>query len=273
MKIGNRDFKFGKKTYIMGILNITPDSFSDGGSYENLEIAIKRVREMIEQGADIIDVGGESTRPNHLAVEEIEEMKRVIPVIKEIKAQLDIPISIDTYKSNVALEGIRAGASLVNDVWGFKKDANMAKVVAENDVACCIMHNKENTNYTNIIENMIEDIKESIKIALNAGVKSDKIIIDPGIGFGKTYEQNLIVMKYLERFKELEYPLLLGTSRKSLIGNTLNLPPEKRIEGTLATTVIGIMKRCDFIRVHDIRENKLACTMTEAILNIENLNN
>lgn len=266
MYIGNKEFKLGDRTYIMGILNVTPDSFSDGGNYNNIEKALERAKLMIEEGADIIDIGGESTRPGGELVEEEEELKRVVPIIERLSKEIDIPISIDTYKSRVAEEAIKAGATLINDVWGFKKDKEMAKVAAKYDVTVCLMHNKEDKNYTNIIEDMKKELMESVNIAKSAGVKDEKIILDPGIGFAKTYEDNLSVMNNLDRFKELGYPVLLGTSRKSMIGLTLNLPVNERVEGTLATTSIGILKGCDFVRIHDVKENKRCALMTDAIV-------
>lgn len=266
MKIGNREFIIGERTYVMGILNVTPDSFSDGGKFNNIETAIIRAKEMIEEGVDIIDIGGESTRPGHIKISEEEEIRRVVPIIEHLSKEINIPISIDTYKAKVARMAVKAGASLINDVWGFKREREIAKVAGEFGIPCCLMHNRDNKDYNNIIEDMIEDLKESIEIAVKAGVKKENIILDPGIGFAKTYEDNLKVMKELEKFKELGYPLLLGTSRKSMIGLTLELPTEERVEGTIATTVIGIMKGCDFIRVHDVKENKRACVMTDAIL-------
>ncbi len=267
MKIGNKEFEIGKRTYIMGILNFTPDSFSDGGVFNNLDIAIRHVKKMIDYGADIIDVGGESTRPNHTQVGEQEEINRVVPIIKAIRERFDIPISIDTYKAKVAERALEAGANLINDVWGFKKEEDMAKVAAKYNVPCCLMHNRDNKDYKNLIEDILDDLKESISIAKEAGVKDENIILDPGIGFAKTYEENLDVMDNLEKLKELGYPILLGTSRKSMIGITLNLPIEQRVEGTIATTVIGIMKgACDFVRVHDVLENSRAAKMTDAIV-------
>ncbi len=266
MIIGNKNFELGKRTYIMGILNITPDSFSDGGKFNNLDNALFHAKELIDQGADIIDVGGESTRPNHVMVKAEEELERVIPVIKALHREFDIPISVDTYKAIVAKEAVKAGAHLINDVWGFQKDPDMAKVAAELSVPCCLMHNREKAEYRDYLSEVIADLKESVAIALAAGVKPENIVLDPGIGFAKSYEQNLELMKHLELLKEIGYPVLLGTSRKSMIGNTLNLPPEERVEGTLATTVVGIMKGCDFIRVHDVLQNKRACSMTDAIV-------
>lgn len=266
MKIGNKEFKLGKRTYIMGILNVTPDSFSDGGKFNSIERALKHAREMIAEGADILDVGGESTRPNHTPVGEEEEIKRIVPVIEALSREFDVPISIDTYKAAVAEAAIKAGANLINDVWGFKKDSNMAKVAAKYEVPCCIMHNRCDSSYNNLIENIIEDLKESLTIAEKAGVKRENIILDPGIGFAKTYEENLATMKELEKICNMGYPVLLGTSRKSMIGIALDLPVTERCEGTVATTVIGIMKGCDFVRVHDVKENKRAAVMTDAIV-------
>lgn len=266
MYIGNKEFKLGERTYIMGILNVTPDSFSDGGKHNDIERAVEKAKSLIAEGADIIDVGGESTRPGGEFVPEEEELKRVIPVIERLSKEIDVPISIDTYKSKVAEEAVKAGATLINDVWGFKKDKEIAKVAAKYDVAVCLMHNKEDKNYTDLIEDMKKELMESINIAKEAGVKDERIILDPGIGFVKTYENNLKVMNNLEKFNELGYPMLLGTSRKSMIGLTLDLPANERVEGTLATTTIGIMKGYDFVRVHDVKENKRCAMMTDAIV-------
>ena len=268
MIIGNKEFKLGERTYIMGILNATPDSFSDGGKYNEIDMAVKRVEEMINQGADIIDVGGESTRPGFEVVGVEDEINRVVPVIKAIKEKFDIPVSIDTYKAKTAEAAIKAGADIINDIWGFKKDKEMAAVAAKYDVPCILMHNREDKPYQNLMQDVKSDLEESIKIAIDAGVKEENIILDPGIGFAKTYEENLIVMKNLKEIRDMGYPVLLGTSRKSMIGNTLNLPVDQRVEGTLVTTVMGIMAGCEFIRVHDILENKRACVMTDKILSV-----
>ncbi len=267
MKIGNTEFKIGERTYIMGILNFTPDSFSDGGIFNDIDVAIEHVKKMIDDGVDIIDVGGESTRPGYTLISDEEEISRVVPIIKAIKENFDIPISIDTYKAKVAEKALEAGADLINDIWGFKKERDMAKVAAKYSVPCCLMHNRENEDYKDLMEDILEDLRESIKIAKDAGVKDENIILDPGIGFAKSHEQNLETMNNLERLKELRYPVLLGTSRKRMIGFTLDLPVEERVEGTVATTVIGIMKdSCDFVRVHDVLENSRAAKMTDAIV-------
>lgn len=266
MQIGNREFNLKHKTYIMGILNITPDSFSDGGKWNNLDQALAHAQEMIEDGADIIDIGGESTRPGHIQITDEEEIARVTPVIEALSSRFDVPISIDTYKSKVAQAAADSGAHLINDVWGCKYDKKMARVMAKTGAVCCLMHNKNQVIYENFMEDVLNETMECVRLAQEAGVADDKIIIDPGVGFGKTYEGNLEVINCLEKFCALGYPVLLATSRKSVIGKTLDLPPAKRVEGTLATTVFGIMKGCSFVRVHDVKENKRVIQMTEAIL-------
>lgn len=266
MRIGNKEFKLGERTYIMGILNVTPDSFSDGGKFNEIDAAIKQAKKLIEDGADIIDIGGESTRPGAEYVTEEEEIKRVVPIIKAIKKELDVIISIDTYKSKTAEEAIKAGADIINDIWGAKYDKNIAKVAAKYNVPIILMHNREDKPYKNLMEDVVLDLQESIDIVLEAGVKKENIILDPGIGFAKTYEENLTVMNNCEIIKAIGYPVLLGTSRKSMIGLTLNLPVNERVEGTLATTVIGIMKGLEFVRVHDVLENKRVAVMTDVIL-------
>ena len=266
MKIGNKDFDLKNQVYIMGILNVTPDSFSDGGRFDSQDEALRHAEEMIEAGADIIDIGGESTRPSHTPLGEENELKRVIPMIEVIRKHFDIPISIDTYKAKVGEAAIEAGADLINDVWGFKREPRLAEVAAKHQVPCCLMHNKDNTEYNNFIVDMLAETQECVNIAKRAGIADDKIILDPGVGFGKTYEMNLMTMDNLELFQKLGYPVLLGTSRKSMIGLALDLPVDQRVEGTLATSVIGVMKGCAFVRVHDIKENKRVIQMTEAIL-------
>ena len=266
MKIGSREFDTEHHTYIMGILNVTPDSFSDGGMYNDLDKALLHAQELVRDGADILDVGGESTRPGHIQITEDEETERVVPVIERLKQEFDTPISIDTYKSSVAKAAVQAGAALVNDIWGLKYDAGMADVIAESQTACCLMHNREKAEYVNFLPEVLMDLQESVDIARKAGIAKDKIILDPGVGFGKTYEQNLEIIKELNRLKFLEYPILLGTSRKSVIGLTLDLPASQREEGTLVTTVLGILRGCSFVRVHDVKGNKRAIQMTEAIM-------
>ena len=222
MIIGNKEF--GNHTYVMGILNVTPDSFSDGGKFNNIDSALKHTEQLINDGADIIDVGGESTRPNYTKISDEEEIERVVPVIEKIKADFDVPVSIDTYKSKVAAAAVGAGADLVNDIWGLKYDKNMAEVIAKSGAACCLMHNRERAEYNSFVEDVLDDLRETIAIAKKAGIADDKIILDPGVGFAKSYEQNLIITNNVDRLNELGYPVLLGTSRKSMIGLTLDLP-------------------------------------------------
>lgn len=266
MKIGNKEFDTINNTYIMGILNVTPDSFSDGGRFYKPESALVRAKWMMEEGAAIIDVGGESTRPGYTPISVQEEIERVVPVIEKIKTHLDIPVSIDTYKSEVAVAALDAGADLVNDIWGLKKDNGMAEVIAERNVPCILMHNRENVDYKDFMPDVFQDIRETIAIAKEAGINEEKIILDPGVGFAKDQEQNLQILRYLEDFHQFGYPLMLAASRKSVIGNALNLPVGERMEGTLVTTVMAVMKRCSFIRVHDVKENARAIKMTQAIM-------
>lgn len=288
MIIGGREFSFGKRTYLMGILNVTPDSFSDGGHYIRKDDALKHAREMIEAGVDIIDIGGESTRPGYEMINEQEEIERVLPIIYAIKEKFDIPVSIDTYKSEVALAAATAGANLINDIWGFRfetcKEAEdsckmqvttnnadngispMALAVAKTGLPVCLMHNRKEACYTDFAKEIMEDLQKSLDMAKKAGVASEKIILDPGVGFGKTYENNLWVLNHLEEFQQFGLPVLLGTSRKSVIGLTLDLPVTEREEGTIATSVMAVLKGCAFLRVHNVEANKRAVKMIEKIL-------
>ena len=266
MKIGNRTYT-NNHTYVMGILNVTPDSFSDGGKWNNPDMALKHTEQMLKDGADIIDVGGESTRPGYTMISDDEEIERVLPVIEAIKNNFDVPVSLDTYKSKVAMAGIASGVDLINDIWGLKYDSEMASVIADAKIPCCIMHNRKEPLYTSFVKDMISDIRDSIEIGLKAGITEDKIILDPGVGFAKTYEQNLIAIKQIDKICKLGYPVLLGTSRKSVVGLTLDLPKDERVEGTLVTSVIAAQNRCMFVRVHDVKENVRAIKMTEAIMN------
>ncbi len=267
MIIGHKDFNEEKRPYIMGILNVTPDSFSDGGLHYSIDDALFATEQMINDGADIIDVGGESTRPGHTLISDEEEIARVAPVISEIKKRFDTVISLDTYKSAVACEGISAGADLINDVWGLKWDGTMADVIAKNNVSCCIMHNRRNTNYVNFLNDVISDMDESMKMAYDAGISKNRIMVDPGIGFAKSLDENLLMMNNLELLQKWNVPVLLGTSRKSMIGLTLDLPVTEREEGTIATSVIGLMKGCRYFRVHDVKSNYRALKMAWEIIN------
>ena len=266
MRIGNREFQTKGHTYVMGILNVTPDSFSDGGKWNDRDRALRHVEEMLAEGADIIDVGGESTRPGYTMLSEEEETARVVPVIEAVKAAFEVPVSLDTYKAKVASAGIAAGADLINDIWGLKYDGRMGEVIAKSGLPCCLMHNRRDKDYGNFMEDVAEDLRGTLRLAEAAGIGKEKIILDPGVGFAKSYEQNLEVVRGLGELGKLGLPLLLGCSRKSVIGLSLDLPADQRIEGTLVTTVFGVMAGCMFVRVHDVRENIRAIRMAEAIL-------
>lgn len=265
MIIGEKIFDTAEHGYIMGILNVTPDSFSDGGKYDRLDEALKHTEKMIADGADIIDVGGESTRPGYTLISDEEEMERVLPVIEALKKEFDTPVSLDTYKSKVAKAGIAAGVNLINDIWGLRWDGTMAEVLAESKIPVCLMHNRKNTDYSDFLADVVSDLQETMDIAAKAGMQKEQIMLDPGIGFAKDLNQNLLLMNHLEILGQWGVPVLLGTSRKSMIGLTLDLPADQRVEGTVATTVCGYMKGCRFFRVHDVKENKRALMMIEAI--------
>ncbi|TYS61805.1 dihydropteroate synthase [Sutcliffiella horikoshii] len=263
---GPYNLPLGERTLIMGILNATPDSFSDGGKYNEVERAVLRAEELVEQGADILDIGGESTRPGAEKVSLEMELERVIPVIQAISKEVQVPISIDTYKAEVARQAIQAGAHIINDVWGAKGDPDMPAVAAELQVPIILMQNRKERDYHQLIPDMISDLFESITLVKHAGVKDENIILDPGIGFAKTYEDNIKVMQKLEHFHTLGYPLLLGTSRKRFIGHVLDLPAEERMEGTGATVCLGIQKGCHIVRVHDVKEIARMAKMMDAML-------
>lgn len=266
MKIGNKHFDIGNHTYVMGILNVTPDSFSDGGKYNTLDASLKHAEKMISDGADIIDVGGESTKPGYRPVSVEEQLERVIPVIEKIKANFNVPVSIDTYKAEVAYEAVKSGCDLVNDIWALRDSKKMAELVANNNLACVLMHNRDKIDYTDFRAEVLSDLSSYIENAVASGIPKEKIIVDPGIGFGKTYEQNLSLIHNVDDLHDLGCPILIGTSRKSVIGLTLDLPIFERVEGTIATTVVACMKGVSFVRVHDVKENVRAIRMTEAII-------
>ncbi|WNF38903.1 dihydropteroate synthase [Bacillaceae bacterium IKA-2] len=249
----------------MGILNITPDSFSDGGKYNQLDRAVQRAIKMVEEGADIIDIGGESTRPGANKVSEEEEINRVVPIIQAVSNVVGVPISIDTYKSEVAKQAIEAGASIINDIWGTKAEPKIAEVAASNRVPIIITHNRHKSAYQDLVPDVLADLKESIMTCEEAGVEREKIILDPGIGFGKTYEENIEIMKNLDRIVELGFPVVLGASRKSMIGTALTLPPEERLEGTQATVCYGMIKGCHIMRVHDVLQISRAMQMMDIL--------
>ncbi|WP_188066787.1 dihydropteroate synthase [Brevibacillus brevis] len=266
LNCGQYVLPLGERTLVMGILNVTPDSFSDGGRYVDVEAALAQARAMVEAGADLIDIGGESTRPGSEAVDEATELDRVLPVIRMLSQALSVPLSIDTYKAAVAERAIMEGAHIINDVWGAKRDPRMADVAARLDVPIILMHNREDTDYHDFFPNYIKDLRESVQIALQAGVKQERIILDPGIGFVRTVEQNLETMRRLDDLVGLGYPVLLATSRKRMIGHVLDLPVDERVEGTAATVALGAAKGCHMVRVHDVKEMKRVTKMMDAML-------
>lgn len=267
LQTASKTYNLKDRTHIMGILNITPDSFSDGGNYTSIDKAIEQAVKMEEAGADIIDIGGESTRPNHQAVQAEEEIDRVVPVIQALKNEISIPISIDTYKAETAKKAVEAGAEIINDIWGAKKDPNMARVAADYEVPIILMHNRTNKTYEAIINDMITDLQESIAIVKRAGVKDEHIILDPGIGFAKELEDNYLVLNHLDEFaKNLPYPLLLGASRKSFIQKVLDVPVEERDNATGATTCLGIARGVHIVRVHDVKRHVELAKMMDAMI-------
>jgi len=267
LRCRDKSLIIGERTLVMGILNLTPDSFSDGGSFNQIDKAVKHAYQLIEDGADILDIGAESTRPQADPVDADEEIARLKPVLKKLVREIPVPISVDTYKSQVAKEVLELGVQIINDVWGFKKDREIANVCARYpDVPVILMHNQNGTDYQELMGDLIGALVESIDIAEKAGVAPENIIIDPGIGFGKDTDQNLEVMNSLDELVSLGKTILLGTSRKSLIGNTLQLPVTERLEGTAATLTLGIAKGVDIVRVHDVKEMARVVKMTDAMV-------
>jgi dihydropteroate synthase len=266
IKAGPYQLDYQNRTLVMGILNVTPDSFSDGGKYTALEQAVQRAKEMAAEGADIIDIGGESTRPGHAPVSEEEEIQRVCPIIEAISREVDVPISIDTYKAGTARKALEAGAHIINDVWGGKREPEIANVAAEFNAPIILMHNRDNMDYGDFVEDALKDVQESVDFALKAGVPRENIILDPGIGFAKDLNLNLEMMRNLDRLVDMGYPVLLATSRKRMIGTILDLPVEERMEGTGATVCFGIQKGCQLVRVHDVKEIKRMAVMMDAML-------
>ena len=275
---GNYSFDLSKKTLIMGVLNVTPDSFSDGGKFFSMHDAVAQALQMAQDGADIIDVGGESTRPGSSAVPAKEELRRVIPVIRKVAGKLKIPVSIDTYKAEVAAAALSEGATIVNDISGFRFDAKIAKAAAKYKAGAVLMHilgtpgdMQSNPKYRNLIKEISAYLKESARIALRAGVNRESIILDPGIGFGKTTEHNLLLIKKLNEFRKLGFPVLMGPSRKSFIGKILNLPAEERLEGTLAAVSACVLNGAAVVRVHDVKETLRAVRVIDAIIRAKSL--
>ncbi len=287
LTIADTTFRWGERTYVMGIVNITPDSFSGDGLLDDVDVtatAVAQAQHFAAQGADILDVGGESTRPGASKVGADEERARVVPVVRALAAATNLPISIDTSKATVAEAALNAGAHLVNDVWGLRQpeggwNEHLARLVAERGVPIVLMHNRraqpsqdgvgghyQQVHYHDLMNDIIADLEHTIEYALSAGIAYQNIVVDPGIGFGKTPAQNIEVMRHLERFNVLGLPLLLGTSRKSFIGKVLNMPPEERMEGTAATVVIGIQAGVDIVRVHDVGPIVRVARMTDAIV-------
>lgn len=265
-RFGEVTIDFKKETVIMGILNVTPDSFSDGGKYGRIDAALARAEEMIRDGAKIIDIGGESTRPGHAPVSLDEELERIVPTIEAITSKLGCAVSIDTYKAGVAEAAMKAGAHIINDVWGAKCEPKIAEVAAKYDAPIILTHNREVAEYKGrLIDEVMTDLEESVDIALRAGVTRENIWLDPGIGFAKDTTQNIVVMQGLQEISNMGYPLLLGTSRKSLIGSVLDLPVEERLEGTSATVCYGIEKGCHIMRVHDVKEIARATEMMDVL--------
>ncbi|MDM5220138.1 dihydropteroate synthase [Peribacillus sp. RS7] len=266
IKCGSFDLDYSNKTLIMGILNVTPDSFSDGGKYNRIDAALKHAERMVNDGADILDVGGESTRPNYERISDEEEIERVAPIIEAISRNIEVPISVDTYKSRVAEAAVKAGAHILNDIWGGKADSLMPKVAAEYKVPIILMHNRDNMGYGHFVRDVLQDLFESIMLVKDAGVKDENIILDPGIGFAKDLKLNLEMMRNLDKLVSLGYPVLLATSRKSMIGHVLDLPPSERMEGTAATICHGIQQGCQMVRVHDVKEMARTAKMMDALL-------
>ncbi len=266
MIIGGKSFDTLNNTYLMGILNVTGDSFSDGGKYNNIDAALFHARKMVEEGADIIDVGGESTRPGAKPVSAAEEMERVLPVIELIKKNIDIPISLDTYKASVAREGIKAGVDMINDIWGLTGDDKIAGVIKENNVSVVIMHNSKCPSYHDLPTDVVNSLMVNLDIAHKAGISDDKIILDPGIGFAKNTDECLELINSMDVLKKaLDYPWMMAASRKSVIGNTLKLPVEERLEGTLAITTLACDRGFSFVRVHDVSENRRVIDFMKAL--------
>jgi len=263
---GNRGFQWGERTYIMGVINTTPDSFSGDGLGQDIEAAVAQGKRFAAEGADLLDIGGESTRPNAPPVSDDDELRRVIPVIERLASEVPLPLSIDTYKWEVARRALSAGARMINDIWGLKHDPRLADLAAECDVPLVLMSNQRGRLCQDIMAEVVSDLRASINLAMERGLARESIIVDPGVGFGKTLEQNLEIVCRLDELRCLERPILIGTSRKSMIGLVLDLPPDQRIEGTAATVAISIARGADIVRVHDVAQMARVCRMSDAII-------
>ena len=257
---------WGKRTYVMGIINVTPDSFSGDGLNGNTGSALNQALRFQEEGADILDIGAESTHPGYAAVSQEEELQRLMPALEAIANRTDLPISVDTYKAEVARQAVAAGAVIINDVWGLKAEPELARVAADTGAGLVLMHNQRGTEYQDFVPDMITSLEESVALALAAGVLQENIVIDPGFGFGKTPDHNMIVMNELGRLKSMGYPILVGTSRKSTLGLLLDLPADQRVEGTAATVSLAIAGGADIVRVHDVKEMVRVCRVTDSVV-------
>ncbi len=266
LRVAGREFHWGERTYVMGIVNLTPDSFSGDGLTDQPQAALRQAEAMLEAGADFLDLGAESTRPGHKPVSAEEEMRRLLPVITEITKSLDAPLSIDTYKASVAHAALSEGAHIINDIWAMAADPEMASVAAHHQCPIILMHNQDGTDYVDLVGDVFCSLRDSVDRALAAGIRHENIIVDPGIGFGKDRSQNLELLYRLNELRSLGQPLLLGTSRKSTIGHVLGLPPAQRLEGTAATVAVGIHGGADIVRVHDVSEMAKVAKMTDAIV-------
>ena len=257
---------WGRRTFVMGVINVTPDSFSGDGLRGNVQAAVEQALRFEGEGADFLDMGAESTRPGHTPVTEPEEICRLLPSLEAVAARVSIPISVDTWKSGVARAALDSGASLVNDIWGLRADPDIAAVAAEAGAGLVLMHNQHGYQYDNLLEDVVARLSDSVEVALRAGMPRDNLVTDPGIGFGKTADHNLELLRNLHRLKALGLPLLVGTSRKSTIGRLLDLPPDQRVEGTAATVALAIAAGADIVRVHDVREMVRVCRVSDAIV-------
>ena len=266
MKIGEKEFEDHGRTYVMGILDLAPDSLSDGGRLNIIDKAILHTAQMIDEGMDVLDIGTGSSKPGYSMVSDEEELNRLIPVLRAVKKKFDIPVSVDTYKSGVARAAIYEGADMVNDIWGLKFDPNMAKVIADGKISCCLVHNRKDMDYSSFFEDVEEDMEESVRLALDAGIPQERILLDPGVGIAKTQDQDLSILKHLSYFHKLQFPLLLGASRKAFIDYAMHLPEDEREEATFVSTVLATEADYSFVRVHNVKTNRRAVDMTEAII-------
>ncbi|MDM7999730.1 MAG: dihydropteroate synthase [Dehalococcoidia bacterium] len=266
MRCGSMEFRWGERTYVMGIINVTPDSFSGDGLGDDVEAAVAQGKRFAAEGADILDVGGESTRPEAKPVSAEEEMRRVIPVVERLAGRVSVPVSVDTYRYEVAKQALAAGAQMINDIWGLQHDPRLAELAAQYQVPIVLMSNQRNKKCEDIMPEVIASLTKSMALATERGVPLQNIIIDPGVGFGKTLEQNLEIVWRLDELKCLNRPILIGTSRKSMIGLVLNVPPDQRLEGTAATVAISIAKGADIVRVHDVAQMVRVCRMSDAVV-------